>query len=131
MEPIICDRCFKGGHTDTCCVEVYDIEGNEIPNLSPIPEIQNLETPKPTNFQDVQDEYLFPYDDDDDDDYDKYSEDRWSQKEWAERNDNFEEQERLLNLQFQQEEQEFQYEDHTDVYNNNDDYDNFSKASTM
>jgi len=115
MNPIVCDRCFREGHVNTNCVEVYDIEGNEI---------QNLETPKPTNFQD---EYIFPYDDDDD--YDKYSEDRWSQKEWTERiDDDFDEQERLFHLQTQQDELEFQHEDHTDLYNGY--CDNLSKAST-
>jgi hypothetical protein len=131
MESIVCDRCFKGGHTNTNCVEVYDIEGNAIQNLSPIPEIQNLESPKPTNYQE---DDIFPYDDDDDV-YSQNSNDRWSQKEWTEKDDcdDFDEQERLFNLQVQQEELEFQHEDETDLYNNEhyEDYDNFSKASTM
>ena len=107
MEHIVCNRCLRDGHTNISCVEVYDVEGNEI---------QNLETPQSTNHEEGDD--IFPYDDDDDDVYFQNSDDRWSQKEWAEKDDNFDEQERLFHLQVQQEEQEFEYEDHTDLYNN-------------
>jgi hypothetical protein len=111
MESIVCNRCLRDGHTNISCVEVYDVEGNEI---------QNLETPQSTNHEEGDD--IFPYDDDDDDVYFQNSDDRWSprwsQKEWAEKDDNFDEQERLFHLQVQQEEQEFEYEDHTDLYNN-------------
>jgi hypothetical protein len=44
MSNIICDRCFKEGHTNTNCIEVYDIEDNLIIE-------NNLETPETPETQ--------------------------------------------------------------------------------